>query len=263
MRVQTEEWQRFIPGVRMYKGKKSLFYNGEKLWDDENEEWLIYSEEEQHSWEVVIILPGVRRIRESTFSTLEKLETVIMADDSVETIEASAFYVCRSLEFVKLSRNLEYIGEYAFYRCSLTSIFIPPSCREIGNKAFQYCQKLIIFHVPRHTLIGIKAIMQTELLEASPFEVEASYNYEEVNEWVKGINDDDEYELHRACSSFNPLMDIIYGVVKRKGLNSWKLKNEIGITPFDYLEANPFAENNIDQRALMKRYLLEMIGETM
>ena len=164
---------------------------------------------------------------------------------------------------MKLSRNLEYIGEYAFYRCSLTSIFIPPSCREIGNYAFQYCHKLIIFHVPHHTLIGIKAILDTALFEASPFEVNANYNYEEVNEWVKEINEDDEYELHRACSSFNPLIEIIYGIVKRKGLRTLHKKNELGLSPFDYLEANPFTDIQIDQRELMKRYVLEMMGETM
>ena len=71
MRVQTEEWRRFIPGVRMYKGKKTLFYNGEILFDsyiyeygedDEDEIFLIYNEEERKSWEVIIVLPGVDSI---------------------------------------------------------------------------------------------------------------------------------------------------------------------------------------------------------
>ena len=266
MRVQTEEWRRFIPGVRMYKGKKTLFYNGEELWDVEIDEYLIYTEEEQQSWEVVIVLPGVRIIREKTFASLEKLETVIMSDDSVETIEEQAFDRCGSLKFVKFSRNLEYIGNYAFWGCrSLTSIFIPPSCREIGDIAFQGCSELIIFNVPRHTLIGIKAISDTALFDTSPFEPDVYagyYNYADVNQWVKGINEDDEYELHRACSSFNPLMDIIYGIVKRKGLSSFMKKNQLGMTPFDYLEANPFADIEIDQRTLMKRYILEMMGES-
>ncbi|GFH50287.1 hypothetical protein CTEN210_06763 [Chaetoceros tenuissimus] len=251
----------------MHKGKKTFFWNGEELWDDENEEWLIYSEEEQDSWEVIIVLPGVELIRKRTFSTLEKLETVIMADDSVETIEVSAFSECHSLKFVRLSRNLEFIGDCAFWGCtSLSSIFIPPSCTEIGDEAFAFCYKLIIFHVPRHTMIGINAIRETALFDASPFEADArgvNSNLHDVHAWVKGINDDDEYELHRACSSFNPLIEIIYGIVKRKGLNSWKMKNELGLTPLDYLDANPFADIEIDQRALMKRYILELIGGTM
>ncbi|GFH50168.1 leucine-rich repeat domain-containing protein [Chaetoceros tenuissimus] len=258
MRVQTEEWRRFIPGSRMYKGKKTLFYNGEILWDDENEEYLIYDEEEQLSWEVVIVLPGVEEIPEYTFMGCEKIETVIMSD-SVRRIEREAFQYCESLKFVKLSRNLEYIGLNAFEDCeALSSIFIPPSCIEIGDEAFCGCSKLIIFCVPRHTMIGIKAIRGTELFYASPFDADVR-----VHEWVKRINEDDDYELHRACSSFNPMIEIIYGIVKRKGLNSWKMKNELGLTPFDYLDANPFADIAIDQTALMKRYVLEMMGETM
>ena len=61
MRVQTEEWRRFIPGIRMYKGKKTYFYNGEKLRDDDYDS-LIYSWEERLTWEVIIVLPGVEVI---------------------------------------------------------------------------------------------------------------------------------------------------------------------------------------------------------
>ncbi|GFH50291.1 hypothetical protein CTEN210_06767 [Chaetoceros tenuissimus] len=267
MRIQTEEWQRFIPGVRMYKGKKTLFYNGEILWDDdENEGWLIYDWEEQQSWEVLIVLPGVEVISRKFFSTCEKLETVIMADDSVETIEESAFAHCRSLKFVRLSRNLEFIGKGAFLHCtSLTSIFIPPSCREIDNEAFQYCSKLIIFNVSRQTQLGEHVIANTALIRGSPFKVSSFFgnyeNTEEVNQWIKGINEDDTYELHQACSSFNPLIEIIYGIVKRKGPCAFHKKNEIGMTAVDYLEANPCIENEIDQNVLMKRYVLEMMGE--
>ena len=48
-RVQTEEWRLFIPGVRMYEGKKTLFYNGEKLYDAVNGEFLSYDYEERES----------------------------------------------------------------------------------------------------------------------------------------------------------------------------------------------------------------------
>ncbi|GFH50169.1 leucine-rich repeat domain-containing protein [Chaetoceros tenuissimus] len=266
MRVQTEEWQRFIPRVRMYKGKKTYFYNGrEVLWDNENQEFLTYGEEEQMSWEVIIVLPGVQVIPRKMFISGEKLEAVIMSD-SVQRIEYAAFGSCRSLTFVKLSRNLEYIGLNAFEDCkSLTSIFIPPSCREIGGEAFYLCSKLIIFNVPRHTELGHRVIANTSLIEASPFKTNRWGDYEnteQVHEWVKNINQGEEYELHQVCSSINPMTEIIYGIVKRKGLCTFHKINEIVMTPFDYLKANPFIENEIDQRALMKRYILEMLGET-
>ncbi|GFH50292.1 leucine-rich repeat domain-containing protein [Chaetoceros tenuissimus] len=266
MRVQTEEWRQFIPGVRMYKGKKTCFYNGEILWDEDHGEYLVYSKEEQLSWDVVIVLPGVEVICEVTFADCEKLETVVMAD-TVRRIEGHAFSNCDSLTYVKLSRNLEYIGIEAFCECSsLISIFIPPSCREIAHFAFTACTKLIILSVPQHTQLGDKVIAWTKLIKASSFETNAIGVYddsisENVNEWIKNINgDDDQYALHRACSSFNPLSEIIYEIVKRQGLIAFKKKNEIGITPLQYLEANPFAKD-IDQSSFVKRYILEMMGE--
>ena len=153
----------------MYKGKMTLFWNGEELYDYENGDWLVYTDEERDSWQVVIFLPGVEVIPDRTFWNCENVETVIMSD-TVERIEKSAFKGCKSLTFVQLSRNLEYIAEMVFYRCvSLTSMFIPPSCREIREKAFFCCEKLIIFSVPQHTEIGTNVFVRTALLEASPF----------------------------------------------------------------------------------------------
>ncbi|GFH50294.1 hypothetical protein CTEN210_06770 [Chaetoceros tenuissimus] len=248
----------------MYKGKKTCFYNGEKLYDRENGEYLVYSEEEQNLWEAVIVLPGVEVIPEFTFGC-NNIETVIM-NDTVKRIEEMAFAGCENLFFVRLSRNLEYIGDNAFCDCTaLTSIFIPPLCREIGKWAFESCDQLIIFNVSRQTQIGENAIVRTALIKASPLQVDGNGWYdgiaERVNEWIKNINgDDDQYALHRACSSYNPLTDVLYQIVKRQGLRSFKKKNEIGITPLQYLEANPFAED-IDQCSIVKRYVLEMMGE--
>ncbi|GFH44596.1 hypothetical protein CTEN210_01070 [Chaetoceros tenuissimus] len=258
MRVQTEEWRRFIPGVRMYKGKKTLFYNGEILWD--RYEYLVYDQEERNSWEVIIVLPGVEEIPADTFSECENVKVVIMG-----RIEDAAFSNCWNLAYVRLSRNLEFIGEEAFRVCeSLTSIFIPPSCRWIGNLAFERCSRLIILSVPQETELGRNIIADTALLTCAPATTNnlGWYgNHDEVNEWIKTINGDtEEFALHRACLSYNPITDIIYGIVKRQGLNALKKKNEAGISPLEYLEANPFAEI-LDQRAFMKRYVLDMMGE--
>ncbi|GFH50909.1 hypothetical protein CTEN210_07385 [Chaetoceros tenuissimus] len=267
MRVQTEEWQRFIPGIRMYKGKKTFFYNGETLvehrYDIDN--YLIHNRKERQTWEVIIVLPGVEVIPSLTFMQCGKLETVIMAD-TVIRIQDYAFFCCKRLVFVRLSRNLELIRQIAFSDCeSLTSIFIPPSCREIVWEAFQDT-KLIIFNVPQHTQLHENVFSRTPLIKASTFmlhdESGQYYNTNEANQWVKDMNQGEEFELHRACSSINPLIEIIYGIVRRKGLHSLKEKNEIGMTPSDYLEANPFIENQLIERVMMRRYVLEMMGET-
>ena len=82
MRIQTEEWQSFTPWIRLYKGKKTFFYNGEKLWegDDIRGRELIYNYEERNSWEVIIVLPGVEVIPTDTFYNCRNIKTVVMAD---------------------------------------------------------------------------------------------------------------------------------------------------------------------------------------
>ncbi|GFH44365.1 hypothetical protein CTEN210_00839 [Chaetoceros tenuissimus] len=275
MRVQTEEWRRFIPGVRMYKGKKTLFYNGEKLYDSETGEHLVYNQEEQLSWEVIIVLPGVEIIPQDTFPHLKKLKIVIMAD-TVRRIERGAFFGCESLSYVRLSTSLEYIGMGAFCHCSsLTSIFVPPSCREIDIDAFDNCQSLIIFHVPQGTEIGHGVIGFTALFKASPFAdriihfvpnllipTDFRRNQQIRNEliqWIKNINQGEQFALHRACSSFNPLEEIIYEIVKRQGISSLKKQNSIGVTASQYLQENPYSD--IEERKIINRYVLDMMGE--
>ena len=271
MRVQTEEWRRFIPGSRIYKGKKTLFYNGEILWDDENEEYLIYDQDEQESWEVIIVLPGVEIIPEETFIELERIETVIMSD-TVRRIEESSFSNCYSLVIVRLSRNLEYIGQFAFSNChSLASIFIPLSCIEIRNWAFAGCKKLMILTVPQHTQLGEDIVGDTALFRKSSFEKNAlggvgyGNSTDEVNQWIKGINNGRKYSLHRICCSTYenealPISEAIYQEIKEQGPQVLHLQNKIGITPLKYLEENPFFEN-IDEMKMLKRYILEKMGQ--
>ena len=197
----------------MYRGKMTYFYNGEVLFD--NDEYLIYTEEERDKWEVIIVLPGVEVIPEDTFIECENVKTVVMAD-TVRRIARWAFTGCESLMFVKLSRNLEYIGYEAFAMCvSLTSIFIPPSCREIGESAFYGCKSLLIIAVPQPVELGEGVFQSTALITKSTFELDSDNIYndddeEEVVRWVKSINNADALALHRTCSSFNSLPEIIH-----------------------------------------------------
>jgi hypothetical protein len=252
----------------MYKGKKTLFYNGEILYDEAGG-YLIYDQEEQQSWEVIIVLPGVELIPCYTFASSKNIEKVIMADDSVRRIDHYALAYCRSLFFVKLSRNLEYVGEGAFRGCeSLTSIFIPLSCTEIGNDAVRDCKKLMILSVPRQTQICQNVIGNTALSRASLFkqEIWGEYdNTDEVNQWVKDINSGREYSLHRICCSTYknealPISEAIYQEIKEQGPQVLHIQNKIGITPLKYLEENPYLDN-IDEMKILKRYILEKMGQ--
>ncbi|GFH47062.1 hypothetical protein CTEN210_03537 [Chaetoceros tenuissimus] len=206
--LTEDEWVEIValgPGVRNYRGKMTLFYNGGEIPLPEENSSTGKPREQRVSWEVVIVVPGVKIIPERTFNRCVNIETVIMAD-SVKRIEEDAFNYCIRLEFVKLSTNLE--------------------C--IGYKKNEY----------------------------------GAYSYEtqdQIKTWVKNLNQGEEYAMHRACSSFNPLPEIISEIVKGDGLQCFKKQNTIGITPAQYLDANLFAEN--DQIAIAKRYVLEMTGE--
>lgn len=173
-----------------------------------------------------------------------------------------------SLEFVKLLRNLEYIGEDAVYCChSLTSIFIPPSCREIGDCAFYGCIKLKIFNVTQHTTLGESVIVGcTALHEASSFETNENWlgfyrNYAGINQWIKNINQSEECALHRACSVCNPSEDADYEILMQQGPSSLHKRNQIGITPHRYLQENPFVDFHIDEQKLIQCFALGMMGE--
>ncbi|GFH56959.1 hypothetical protein CTEN210_13435 [Chaetoceros tenuissimus] len=254
----------------MFRGKKTFFYNGEKLWDqgeDEDPEvegWpRVHDYEERESWQVLVVLPGVTVIPNRTFYECRNIETVIMSD-TVRRIEWSAFHCCFSLKFVRLSRSLEFIGHYAFYACrSLVSIFIPPLCRDIGDYALCECEKLIILGIPQNVQLGEKVIAATSLIKKSPIENRHGYydrnNENEVVRWVKSINNEEVYALHRACASFNPLSEIIHELVKRQGIKAMKITNSIGVTPSQYLEANTFAD--ISEKEIINRYISDMMGE--
>lgn len=248
----------------MYKGKKTFFYNGEKLWEGYglNGNPLVYDHEERQSWEVIIVLPGVEVIPEYSFNECMNLKIIIM-NDAVKRIEVGGFDGCSSLSFVNLSRNLEYIGSYAFsHCCSLTSIFIPPSCIEIDNKAFWGCKSLIILGMPEHVELGEEVFKCTALISQSPFEIDEYGGYdsdheEEADEWIKSINNDVACTLHRVCSSYNHLAEAIHTLVKQKGIEAMRIQNTIGITSSQYLEGNTFVD--ISEKEIINRYILDMM----
>ncbi|GFH61855.1 hypothetical protein CTEN210_18331 [Chaetoceros tenuissimus] len=245
----------------------TLFYNGEILWEGYiySGKPLVYDEEERHSWEVIIVLPGVEEIPHGTFNDCCNVETVIMSD-TVRRIEHRAFQLCSSLMFVKLSTNLEYIGGWAFYFCdSLTSIFIPPSCGYIDNYAFKGCESLTMLGLPQHVQLNQGLFKGTALIKKSPIEVDEDGEYDEDDEdtviqWIKSINNGEAYALHRASASYDPLSEIIHALVKRHGIKVMRMPNTIGITPSQYLEANTFVD--ISEKDIINRYILDMMGET-
>jgi hypothetical protein len=70
--------------------------------------------------------------------------------DTVTVIDDCAFEECSGLTKLKLSNNLEKIGEYTFWGCtSLEAVEVPKSVKSIGKCAFGGCTSLKEIRIPR------------------------------------------------------------------------------------------------------------------
>ncbi|GFH47240.1 hypothetical protein CTEN210_03715 [Chaetoceros tenuissimus] len=260
------------PGVRMYNNLKTLFYNGEKLWEGDEDYFdeldleeepahpLVYTRDDRKSWQQIVVLTGVEEIPACTFQGCVNVEKVVMYD--VRWIRSRAYLECKKLRHVTFSQNLEVVGPNALRDCaSLSSIFFPDSCREIQDWALARCDRLEIVSVPRHTKIRDFAFDDTALITKNKGAGFTGF-FNWCHDWVKYINFEEEYSLHRACSSSTPTEDMIYQIMKEQGgPKTFHEPNKVQITPSQYLSENPFAEH-IEEKSLIQRYILEMMGET-
>ena len=271
--------------VATVDGLVTLFYDGSKKphneeledewWDekqnhtnhDDWEEWPLSDVckrylRERRSWQQIIIVEGVTEIPFFAFCGCKKIKRVIMAN-TVIRIKQWAFRGCRNLTYIKWSINIEVIESIAFYGCGLTSVFIPPRCRTIEEGAFRDNYDLTLFHVHPNVQLGRNLLSNTKLLRDSRFELHRSGNYDlqthEVHNWIKNINNDDKYSLHRACCSFQPLKEVIYTIILQQGIGAFNIKNDSGITPSRYLKENPYAA--IKEMDIIRSYVMKMMGE--
>jgi hypothetical protein len=81
-------------------------------------------------------------------ATNDKVLKYIDIPDCIQLIDESTFCGCTSLQFVKFSNKLNYIGFCAFSGCvSLQRVYIPFSVRAIDGSAFFACSSLEDFSV--------------------------------------------------------------------------------------------------------------------
>lgn len=101
----------------------------------------------------------------------------------------------------------------------------------------------------------IDFVKDTKLLER--FE-DARVNVS-VLHWLKTINNNNEFALHRVCCSFEPTLEMILDTMKEKGgPKAFKVENSIGITPSQYLKENPFA--TVAEKEIIEKYIMDMTG---
>ncbi|GFH57225.1 hypothetical protein CTEN210_13701 [Chaetoceros tenuissimus] len=266
--------------VALVDGLVTLYYDGtKKLYNQElSEEWrnhrdpprnqddwerLNVSDEcknywkERLSWQQVIVVHGVSSIPEYTFHHCQNIQRVIFSN-TANWIGRSAFIYCKSLTSIKLSINLRFIGENAFSNCNLSSAFVPPRCIEIRYWAFAYNRNLEILNIPQRTkLVEPHWIIRFTVLCSKYPHRRADRG---VGVWLKNINNDDKFALHRVCASFEPTLDLILDTMKEKGgPKAFKVKNSIGITPSRYLNENPYAK--VTEKEVIEKYVLQMMGE--
>jgi len=96
----------------------------------------------------VIIDKSVAIIKKVAFCGCGQILSVTMCDD-VKKIESRAFYECYALEFMRLSKTLEFIGLEAFCGCnSMRALLIPPSVKSIEEGAFKKWSRLRLLKLP-------------------------------------------------------------------------------------------------------------------
>lgn len=111
-------------------------------------------------------------------------------------------------------------------------------------------------HDPQDTELVREGIIQNTALARASLR---NGNYTSLNRWIKTMNNDEEFALHRACSSFQPLKEVILIIIQEKGLKAFKEKNSAGISPSRYLEENPYTILN--EKEIIHEYLSKMMGE--
>ncbi|GFH57197.1 predicted protein [Chaetoceros tenuissimus] len=245
--------------VATVDGLVTLFYDGSKdLFNhDLHSKWFVkwnehgLNEDEWEEWDLSTDCKNYWRERDKHGSRVIFANTVIR-------IERFAFICCKRLAFIKWSINLEFIGQCALSDCNLSSVFVPPRCREIRDHAFACNCNLKLLNVPQNTnLVEPHWIIRDTVLY-SKYELQRADP--ELDVWLKNINDDDEFALHRVCASFEPTLDMILHTMKEKGgPKAFKVENNIGITPSQYLKENPYA--TVTEKEIIEKYVLQMMGE--
>lgn len=105
---------------------------------------------ECQSLRTITIPEGIKAIGSNAFQYCEKLESVTILGDVLESIGSRAFAFCKSLESIDFPPDLHSLGDRAFFGCSsLKSIVIPDSVREVFPNVFEDCVSLTSVQFPR------------------------------------------------------------------------------------------------------------------
>lgn len=151
---------------------KNLYIDCEALEDFNGRNWMFYPPNDP-SYEGMNVFfgPNVKRIPERLFypnvtepDYVAKIKNVYFTEDSqVEEIGAHAFHDVVTLKSISLPKSIKSIGEYAFYKTSITEITLPESLTYIGNDAFAFSSLVNVRVNDKLSYIGDRAFAYTYL----------------------------------------------------------------------------------------------------
>eukprot|EP01083_Nonionella_stella_P069796 186301_1 len=149
--------------------------------------------------------------------------------DNVKRIEIEAFHFCTALRFIRFSKTLEYIGEFAFCYCSsLKWLFLPSTVKEIWSSAFNSCWSLRSIVLPHG--IGLNNVSMGIIRNTDG----------QVNEWL--VHRIDDAPFHKLCYDSSVTTKQVSDYLIENGINSaLQIDTVHGMNPLHMLCMNPHA----------------------
>lgn len=157
-----------------YSSDQGVLYNKDKT------ELLIYPRNKQDtSFQVP---QTVTKICERAFKYNSYLQSIVLSDQGLLSIENDAFYNCSALTSIKIPTTCSSIGDFAFYGCiNLTKVDRENILQiSIGQSAFENCYKLNDFKLDYITSLGARAFYNCQSLMS----INLSNNYLEFGQSV-------------------------------------------------------------------------------
>lgn len=88
-----------------------------------------------------------RIIHADTFRDCQKLKSALLPA-KISTIQDRAFYKCTELSELFFYKDLQEIGNSAFYNCGFKNLKLPQGLEKIGDSAFLKCRNLEYVKIP-------------------------------------------------------------------------------------------------------------------
>lgn len=195
-------------------------------------------------------------IEEYAFAYCKELEQVDFRSDKAKTIQRHAFDGCESLETVKLSDTITFIGEYAFARSGVKEINWPLSCNTISVDCFYLAKRLEHFVIPE----SVNYIGQYAFSKAGVKRIDMYCNLGWLSGSFIGLSELEELNIYgniNAIGTTNAAFGSYMGTVDFCGT---KLREIVFHGKVSYLQGVSFSDNGLLERVVFKQDVVAIGG---